>query len=114
MFFGSIGVGKTTTGLKIAKNLDATFVPEDLSNNIFLPKFYLDMKTYAFKSTVEDFYKNIVVIGDKYGAAANIIMRKIRETALERGYEIITLKNPFLPSKKNRPHTYSRALACGC
>ncbi len=53
MFFGSIGVGKTTTGLKIAKNLDATFVPEDLSNNIFLPKFYLDMKTYAFKSTVE-------------------------------------------------------------
>ena len=53
----------------------------------------------AFKSTVEDFYKNIVVIGDKYGAAANIIMKKIRETALVRGYEIITLKNPFLPSK---------------
>ncbi len=53
----------------------------------------------AFKGTVEDFYKNIVVIGDKYGAAVNIIMQKTRETALLRGYEIITLKNPFLPSK---------------
>lgn len=53
----------------------------------------------AFKGTVEDFYKNIVVIGDKYGAAANIMMQKIRETALLRGYEIITLQNPFLPSK---------------
>ncbi len=53
----------------------------------------------AFKGTVEDFYKNIVVIGDKYGAAANIIMQKLRETALGYSYEIITLKNPFLPSK---------------
>jgi len=53
----------------------------------------------AFKSTVEDFYENIVVIDDKYGSAANIIMQKIRELALLRGYEIITLKNPFLPSK---------------
>lgn len=53
----------------------------------------------AFKSTVEDFYENIVVIDDKYGAVANIIMQKTRELALLRGYEIITLKNPFLPSK---------------
>ena len=53
----------------------------------------------AFKSTVEDFYKNITVIDDNYGAAANIIMQQIRDTALMRGYEIITLKNPLLPSK---------------
>ena len=53
----------------------------------------------AFKSTVEDFYENIVVIDDKYGAVANIIMQKIREVAISCGYEIITLKNPFLPSK---------------
>ncbi len=52
----------------------------------------------AFKSTVEDFYKNIIVIDDKYGAVANVTMEKIRNTALERGYEIITIKNPFLPS----------------
>lgn len=53
----------------------------------------------AFKSTVEDFYKNIIVIDDKHGAATNIIMQKIRDMALDKGYEIITLKNPFLPSK---------------
>lgn len=53
----------------------------------------------AFKGTVEDFYKNIIVVDDKYGAVANIIMEKLRNTAITRGYEIITLKSPFLPSK---------------
>lgn len=53
----------------------------------------------AFKRTVEDFYDNIVVIDDKYGAVANVIMEKVRKIALARGYEIITLKNPVLPSK---------------
>lgn len=53
----------------------------------------------AFKSTVEDFYKNIIVFDDKYGTVANLIMQKVRTTALEHGYEIITIKNPFLPSK---------------
>lgn len=53
----------------------------------------------AFKKTVEDFYQNIIVIDDKYGVTANEIMESIRKTALERGQEIITLKNPFLPSK---------------
>ncbi len=53
----------------------------------------------AFKSTIENFYKNVIVIDDKYGAAANAIMESVRKTALLRGYEIITLKNPILPSK---------------
>ncbi len=53
----------------------------------------------AFKDTVEGFYNNTVLISDKYGAASNVIMECIRETALRKGYEIITLKNPFLPSK---------------
>ena len=52
----------------------------------------------AFKKTGEDFYQNIIVIDDKYGVAANVIMESVREIALERGYEIITLKNPFLAS----------------
>lgn len=53
----------------------------------------------AFKGTIEDFYENIIVIDDKYGAVANAMMESVRKTALARGYEIITLKNPFLPSK---------------
>ena len=53
----------------------------------------------AFKGSVEDFYKNIIVIDDKYGAVANAIMESVRKLVLAYGYEIITLKNPFLPSK---------------
>lgn len=39
-----------------------------------------------------------VIIDDEYGGASNIIISFIREYALKNGYEIITLKNPFLPS----------------
>lgn len=53
----------------------------------------------AFKGTIENFYKNVVIICDKHGVASNAIMQNVRETALARGYEIITIKNPFLPSK---------------
>ncbi len=53
----------------------------------------------AFKRTVEDFYKDIIIIDDKYGASTSIIMENVRKIALDRGYEIITLKNPLLPSK---------------
>ncbi|MBO4694016.1 MAG: hypothetical protein J5659_06485 [Clostridia bacterium] len=51
----------------------------------------------AFSKTVTDFYKNIIVIDDKYGAAANEIMKYLRGAAKQKGYDIITLKNPFLP-----------------
>ncbi len=53
----------------------------------------------AYTDTVSKFYGNVIVIDDKYGAAANAIMQSVRKTALSRGYEIITLKSPFLPSK---------------
>lgn len=39
-----------------------------------------------------------VIISDKYGAVSNIILNKIRNKAIESGYEIITVKNPLLPS----------------
>ena len=39
-----------------------------------------------------------VIIDDEYGGASSIIIGFIREYALKNGYEIITLKNPFLPS----------------
>lgn len=53
----------------------------------------------AFSDTVDEFYKNVIVIDDKCGGASNEIMNAVRKTALTKGYEIITLKNPFLPSK---------------
>lgn len=53
----------------------------------------------AYSKTIDQFYKNVVVIDDKYGAVAGVIMDVVRKTALDNGHEIITLKNLFLPSK---------------
>ncbi len=52
----------------------------------------------SFPKTIENTCKQIIIIKDKYYACSNIIMEEIRKTALESGHEIITLKNPFLPS----------------
>ncbi|MBR4762525.1 MAG: hypothetical protein IK086_07805, partial [Clostridia bacterium] len=53
----------------------------------------------GFSKTVTDFYNDIVVISDKRGAASGEIMRALRAAAISRGYDIITVKNPFLPSE---------------
>ncbi|MBR7132788.1 MAG: hypothetical protein IKD04_04590 [Clostridia bacterium] len=58
------------------------------------PKGVVSYAETALKET-----EKTVIIEDEYGAAANIIMRKIREWALDGGYSIITVKNAFLPSK---------------
>lgn len=55
--FGSIGVGKTTLGTKLEELYENfKFVPEVLTDNIYLSNFYSDMKKYAFKSSVEMLY----------------------------------------------------------
>lgn len=46
----------------------------------------------------ESEYRNIEIIEDKYGAVSSRIFEKIRKYSLNNGYEIITIKNPFLPS----------------
>lgn len=51
-----------------------------------------------FSDTVLAEVPQTVITDDEYGAASNIIIGFIREYALKNGYEIITLKNPFLPS----------------
>lgn len=52
----------------------------------------------SFPETVENTCNELVIIKDCYGAASSIIMEEIRKNSLKNGYEIITLKNPFLPS----------------
>lgn len=53
----------------------------------------------AYEKTLTENYENIVVIEDKYGSVSSVMLEKIREFALGEGYEIITLKSPFLPEK---------------
>lgn len=52
----------------------------------------------TYPETILASCEKIVVISDKHRACSNIIMTEIRNYALINGYEIITLKNPFLPS----------------
>lgn len=52
----------------------------------------------SYSDTLTAQVQTPVIIEDVYGAASNIIIGCIREYALKNGYEIITLKNPFLPS----------------
>jgi hypothetical protein len=52
----------------------------------------------AHPETILNSCKNVVIISDKFGACANIIMNRIRNFALLNGYEIITLKSAFLPT----------------
>lgn len=53
----------------------------------------------AFSRTITDYYENLIVIEDKFGGAAGEIMKYLRAAAKEKGYDIITLHNPFLPSE---------------
>lgn len=50
-----------------------------------------------FKKTITEFYKETVIIEDDFGVVTNIVMEKIRELALQRGYNIIKVKNALLP-----------------
>ncbi|MGN0492353.1 MAG: hypothetical protein ACI4F7_01795, partial [Acutalibacteraceae bacterium] len=52
----------------------------------------------SYSGTVTAEAEKTVIIDDEYGSASNIIIGYVREYALKNGYEIITLKNPFLPS----------------
>lgn len=52
----------------------------------------------SYGNTVLKSCKTAVIIEDEFGSASDIMMRKIRDYALKQGYEIITVKNAFLPS----------------
>lgn len=53
----------------------------------------------SYSDTLINSVSNTVIIDDDYGSASNIIINRVREHAIACGYEIITLKNPFLPSE---------------
>lgn len=52
----------------------------------------------SYAETVISSTNNTVAIKDDTGSVSNIIMNTVREYALNNGYEIINIKNAFLPS----------------
>lgn len=49
---GTMGSGKTTAANLLAKELNFTLIEENVKENAFLPRFYQDMKRWAFHSQV--------------------------------------------------------------
>ena len=47
---GPIGVGKTSLTKLLAEELDGTTLLEEVDTNPFLPKFYKDVKKFAFQT----------------------------------------------------------------
>lgn len=47
---GPIGVGKTSLATLLAEELHGVTIFEEVENNPFLPKFYKDIKKYAFQT----------------------------------------------------------------
>lgn len=53
----------------------------------------------SYTESVNQNYAAKVIISDSFGCASNEIMKTVRKFALAAGYEIITVKNAFLPNK---------------
>lgn len=52
----------------------------------------------SYPKTIIDSCKNLIIISDKFHSASNVIINEVRNYCLINGYEIITLKNSFLPT----------------
>jgi len=52
----------------------------------------------TYPETIDNSCERLIIISDKYHACSNILMNEIRDYCLINGYEITTLKNPFLPT----------------
>ncbi len=51
----------------------------------------------SFEETVYKYSKAPIIINDDLGCASSFILNRVKEKALENGFEIIIFKNPFLP-----------------
>ena len=52
----------------------------------------------SYANTAVENYENKIIIDDRNGFAANEIISAAKERGIKCGYEVITVKNPFLPS----------------
>ena len=58
-------------------------------------------KGYVFYNrTIDAFCENKVIVSDELSTVSNILLSVVRDIALGYGYEIITVKNSFIPSEK--------------
>ena len=53
----------------------------------------------SYTDTVRDFYPERIIVSDNIGCVASVFMSAVREYATAAGYDIITVRNAFLPEK---------------
>ena len=53
----------------------------------------------TYRKSLDNFFDKAIIIDDKYHTAASFILEYVKRYALINGYDVITLKNAFLPSK---------------
>ena len=51
----------------------------------------------SFPETIFKYTNSPIIIKDMYGAVSNKILKEIRAFALNMGFRVLSLKNPFLP-----------------
>lgn len=87
---------------KYAKKLCLKYIPKKNGNGKEWVRYLCGTTpkgVVSFANTITKTCRKTVIISDEMGSVSNIIMNKIREFALSQGYEIISIKNAFLPSQ---------------
>ena len=91
----------TDKALSYAENICKKHIPQKNGNSKEWVRFICGVTpkgVISFTDTVLKEAENNIIISDTYGSATKIITSYIREYALKNGYEVISVKNPFLPS----------------
>ena len=86
---------------KTAERICKKFIPNHIGKPYEWERFLTGITPKGvvfYGNSVMETCENRVIIRDNYGCVADIIMQKVRQYALNRGYEIVTVRNPFLPS----------------
>ncbi len=52
----------------------------------------------SYPTTVTEHFEQVVVVSDTYGSVSNPLWSQLKNTALQNGYEVLTLKSPFFPA----------------
>ena len=92
---------KREKAIKFAQKICESYIPEKFSGRGFEHIRYIEGITpkgiVTFPESVCGGIGRTVVINDNTGSASSLICDYIRRIAISRGYEIITVKNPYLP-----------------
>ncbi len=88
--------------LKFAQNICKNNIPSKSLNigeeNIRYIEGVTPKGVISFTETITDSVKNMLIIKDNQGSVSGNVTDYIRNYALSRGYDIITVKNPYLPN----------------